>query len=321
MSEKSKSDLHLLIDALNADSIAFFGAASIECKDHEPESGIWYSRLESDHFWNLLKPEIQAKSIELTERLLRYSARLSILSRDSPLTGPEDGADLRESAKTARAALRMRKYVYRQIEIINDEDRILGVRPPEQTDHEALHPDDALRAFQDSLARVEQTLILIQASADLMPASAANLPAPETNKYRPRTAFIMMWMDKSKPGLSDVADSVKETFRRFGVKAVRSDDIEHEGQITQRVLDEIRTSEFLFADLSGERPNVYYEIGFAHALGKHVILYREEGTSLHFDLKVYNCPEYRNLGDLKKQLTKRLDGITNRNVSDTNGET
>ena len=117
MSEKSKSDLHLLLDTLRSDSNTFFGAASRACKTHEPDSGIWYSKLESDHFWEILTPEIQAKSLELTERLLRYSARLSILSRDSPLTGPEDGADLRESAKTARAALRMRKYVYRPIEV------------------------------------------------------------------------------------------------------------------------------------------------------------------------------------------------------------
>ena len=108
--------------------------------------------------------------------------------------------------------------------------------------------------------------------------------------------------------------AVKETFLKFGANAVRADDIEHDGQITQRVLNELRTSEFLFADLTGARPNVYYEVGFAHALDRRVLLYRKAGTGLHFDLAGFNCPEYANLRDLKEKLERRLESMTNRKV-------
>jgi nucleoside 2-deoxyribosyltransferase len=135
-------------------------------------------------------------------------------------------------------------------------------------------------------------------------------------KYRPSTAFMMMWMDPSKPDLDDVADTIKGIFSSFGIKALRADDIEHEGKITDRILNEIRTSEFLFADLTGIRPNVYYEVGFAHALGKRVILLRKAGTTLHFDLSGYNCPEYENLRDLKEKLTKRLSAMTGKTPVD-----
>jgi hypothetical protein len=122
----------------------------------------------------------------------------------------------------------------------------------------------------------------------------------------------MMWMDKSQDELIDVSDTVKEVFEKFDINAVRADDIEHEGLITSRVLTEIKTAEFCFADVTGSRPNVYYEVGYAHALSRRVILFRKAGTGLHFDLAGYNCPEYKNLRDLKEKLTVRLRALTNK---------
>lgn len=138
--------------------------------------------------------------------------------------------------------------------------------------------------------------------------------------YRPGTAFIIMWMDKAHPELDDVVDAIKEVCREFKIKAVRADDIEHQNRITDVILRHINESEFLIADLSGERPNVYYEVGYAHAVGKYPILFRREQTSIHFDLAGHNVPSYRNVVELKKLLRQRFHALTGRKPKTSRGK-
>lgn len=312
MSSPSPSDLRPLFKSLAAEALAYFEATKAECKP-VGVPGYTHERL-TDYYWDALTEELKSNSNELSKRLLRYCATLATLARNSPLSGAEDVSDVKESAKTMHAALRMRHYVYREPQTIHDEDVVLGFRPADQSESHA-SPTSAESDFFNSLGKINSVLKLVEAAVDLDNPSAPQLNEAASSRYRAGTAFVMMWMDSKQPDLLDTVDTVKASFGSFGIHAVRADDIEHDGVISARVLNEIRTSEFLFADLTGIRPNVYYEVGYAHALGKRVILFRKAGTGLHFDLAGYNCPEYENLRDLREKLTKRLVSMTGKNPS------
>ena len=57
---------------------------------------------------------------------------------------------------------------------------------------------------------------------------------------------------------------------------------------------------------SRSSPNVYYEVGHAHAVGKKPVLVRRRGSVLHFDLAAHNVKEYGSLDELRAILRSRL---------------
>jgi hypothetical protein len=103
--------------------------------------------------------------------------------------------------------------------------------------------------------------------------------------------------------------AIRRAVERCGFECVRADVIEHSGQITQVVTDRIRSSPLVVADLTGERPNCYYEVGLAHALGRSVILTSSKRSRRHFDVEGYNFILYRSHGDLESRLVRRIRGL------------
>lgn len=310
------TDLKKTFDDVTKEAIVFFDAINAFSFEEIPESkGFFSIDFNTEHFWNQLPSELQEKAINIEDQLLSIGGKLAILTKNSVLAGTEDLHDIKLAIKTMRAALFLRSYHYQRLNVVHDEGRVLGVNEAGQSEDWPISPKEAKKKFEEKVTIITKILRLAQATPNFGHVSET-ISTEKTNKYIAGTAFIMMWMSTENPELADVLDKIKHVCDKFNIKANRADDIEHEGQITNRILDEIKSAEFLFADLTGMRPNVYYEVGYAHALGKRVILFRKNGTGIHFDLAGYNCPEYGNLRQLEEILTKRLVSITNKKPND-----
>lgn len=262
-------------------------------------------------YWAYATEEERRTAVALQKRLTEFGAKLMEAVRHSPLLDSADADKVRQQIRALASALVLRRYIYRPTEEVEDRGRVYGMRPAQHYEEEA-DPEQAEGYFNRAAHAIVEKIALIAPSSENLAGAIVSSHTPGVLKSRPNTAFIIMQINEGIPKLEDIKNIIKAVFKEFGIDAVRADEIEHSGVITQKILDEIATSEFLIADLTGERPSVYYEVGYAHAIGKRPILYREKGSPLHFDLLVHNVPEYKNGTELRKMLTERLKAVTGR---------
>ena len=141
---------------------------------------------------------------------------------------------------------------------------------------------------------------------DQVAADEPSRPTREVHSTMKKQAFVMMSISSSIPELEDVLNTIKRACATFDIPAIRVDEVEHSGRITDTILDHIRNSSLLICDITYERPNVYYELGYAHGQERQVILTAKAGTVLHFDIKDYNVIFYENLTKLDERLRARI---------------
>ena len=95
-------------------------------------------------------------------------------------------------------------------------------------------------------------------------------------------------------------------------RCFRLDDARPAGRITDRLLSELRAASFCVADLTGSKPNVMWELGFAMALGKPTIVVTQSLLDLPFDIKDMQSIEYQ-----RHHLNNSLRSPLQRMVVDT----
>jgi len=121
--------------------------------------------------------------------------------------------------------------------------------------------------------------------------------------------FVMMPYDQKFDDIyNNIKRVVEEDVSKLRLLCRRLDDIKSAGRITEDLTSHIQTSPLLIADITGNNPNVMWEVGYAMALMKPVILIAQSIDSIPFDLKDYRVTKYGcdKLDDLRQHLSESI---------------
>jgi hypothetical protein len=129
----------------------------------------------------------------------------------------------------------------------------------------------------------------------------------DLGEFIPNLVFIGMAFDR--PGMDEVHRTIKDECKKLHLKTIRVDENVGSGLVIRDIVKLIEDAEFLVFDLTHERPNVYYELGYAHGVGNEagdVLLLAREGTCLHFDVAPMRVHYYVSSEQLREVLGRSL---------------
>lgn len=128
--------------------------------------------------------------------------------------------------------------------------------------------------------------------------------------FKNKTVFAAMPFSENYDDVFFVA--IAPASEEIGAACIRVDKDEFSGDIVARIKKHIQESIAVIADLSESRPNVLYELGYAHALGKPVVHITSTPTNeLPFDVRNWNTIKYEpgRTHKLREVILKRLQSI------------
>lgn len=120
----------------------------------------------------------------------------------------------------------------------------------------------------------------------------------------PKRAFVVM---PFSPELNDVYIlGIREVAEGLGIVVERADEIQHNQSIPDVIRDKITSCDVVIADTSRPNPNVFYEVGMAHAMQKETILICRDAGNIPFDIRAINHVVYTSIVELRDKLRERL---------------
>lgn len=124
-----------------------------------------------------------------------------------------------------------------------------------------------------------------------------------------KTSDIFVLMPFTPELKSVYEDHIRDVAESLGLTIARADEILTTRAVMSDVWTSIYSARVIIADCTGRNPNVFYEIGMAHVLGKPVILMTQDANDVPFDISHLRRIPYEYSPGGMKRFEKRLEEL------------
>jgi AbiJ N-terminal domain 5 len=134
---------------------------------------------------------------------------------------------------------------------------------------------------------------------------------PENTNIETDLVALMMPFNAS---FASVHESIKRACASSGYRCLRVDDIWEESTVIQDIFNLIFRAHIVVVDFTGKNPNVMYETGIAHTLGKHVVPISQSLDDVPFDITHHRILKYlpntEGLSAMQGKLADKLQQVS-----------
>ncbi len=110
------------------------------------------------------------------------------------------------------------------------------------------------------------------------------------NKIEKFSVFVLMPFQNEFFATYQYA--IKPTLEKLNCVVNHAEEIKTAEKIIDVIYTQIYKADFLIADATGKNPNVFYEIGYAHAISKKIIFLVQDPNDIPFDIRVWRYLQY-----------------------------
>lgn len=128
---------------------------------------------------------------------------------------------------------------------------------------------------------------------------------PEREVIDPTLVSVMM---PFSAGFAAVYEAIQAAAGAVGLQTNRADNVWEHHTVIQDVVNLIDRARIVVCDLTGKNPNVFYEAGIAHTLGREVVIITQSEHDVPFDLRHHRFLQYHPNGEGLAALAEGLHG-------------
>jgi hypothetical protein len=200
----------------------------------------------------------------------------------------------------------------------------------------SLFPDECLMTFREdsqpswvTYPKCQELLGQVELGLDVLKGGSVESRI-EVNPVFARRSFtsstdmcfvLMPFREDTRPIYDD---HIVKVTHSLGLTPKRADDVFNTSSIIEDIWESIVVSRLIIADLTGKNPNVFYETGIAHTLGKTVILITQSIDDVPFDLRHLRHIQYeytpRGMHTFESQLRQTITVVLGGSGPDPNKE-